>query len=64
MTLSELDKFNNCVYWSLCTENGYARVFVHAKLLVHKTVTVDANFHCLIYNVVIDITLPIYFVIF
>ena len=33
-------------------------MFAHAKLHVHKTVTVDANSHHLIYNVLIDIVLP------
>ena len=39
-----LGKFN------ICTENGFVRTFVHAKLHVHKTVTMGANFHCFIYN--------------
>ena len=36
---------------------------MHAKLLALKMVTVGANLHRLIYNVLIDITFPIYFVI-
>ena len=36
-------------------------MFVHAKLCVHETVTVGANLHRLIYNVLIDIVFPIYF---
>ena len=39
----------------------FVRKFVHAKLRVHRTVTVGANLHRLIYNVLIDIPDPIYF---
>ena len=33
---------------------------VHAKLRVHKTVTMDANLHCLIYNLLIAIVFPLH----
>ena len=36
---------------------------MHAKLPVHKTVTVDANLHRLIYNVLADIVFSVYFAI-
>ena len=45
---SGLNKFNICV---------------HAKLCVHKMVTLGANLHCLILNMVTDIASPIYFAI-
>ena len=53
-----LDKFNICVHGFSCTQNGFARTFVHAKFRVHKAVTVDACLHRLIYNVLIDIVFP------
>ena len=34
---------------------------MHAKLRVHKTVTVGANLHCLIYNLLIAIVFPYIF---
>ena len=40
--------------------SGSARTFVHAKLHVHKTVTVGANLH-LIYNLLIAIVFPYIF---
>ena len=43
-----LDKFNISMHWFLCTLNSSARMFMHAKLCVHKTVTVGANLHHLI----------------
>ena len=36
-------------------------MFMHAKLCVCKIVTVWANLHGLIYNVLIDIVLPVFF---
>ena len=48
-----LDKFNICVHWFSCTENGSACTFVHTKLYMHKIVTMGANLHCLIYNLLI-----------
>ena len=44
-------------------EMVFLRTFMHTKLRVHKTVTVGANLHCLIYNVLIDIVFPVYFTI-
>ena len=38
----------------------FVRKFVHAKLRVHRTVTLGANLHRLIYNVLIDIAYPVY----
>ena len=36
--------------------NGFACTFVQTKFHVHKAVTVDTYSHCLIYNVLFDIT--------
>ena len=36
-------------------------MFVHAKLCMHRKVTVGTNLDPLIYNVLIDIVLPIRF---
>ena len=58
---SGLNKFNICVHWFLCRWNGFAHMFVHAKICVHKKINVGANLHCLIYNVVNDFILPICF---
>ena len=44
-----------------CTQNGFTRTFLNAKLRVHKKVTVRANLRCLICNVLIDIVFPICF---
>ena len=41
-------------------QNGFARTFVHAKLCVHKTVTMGASLHRLIYDVLTDIVFPIF----
>ena len=38
-------------------------MIVHVKLRVHKAVTVGANLHCLIYNLLIYIVFPIQFAI-
>ena len=40
--------------------DGSARTFVHAKLRVHKTVTVGANLHRLIYNLLIAIVFSLH----
>ena len=37
-------------------------IHMHAELHVHKTVMVGANFHCLIYNLLIAIIFPTYLV--
>ena len=41
-------------------QNGFARTFVHAKLCVHKTVTMGASLHRLIYDVLTDIVFPVF----
>ena len=56
---SALEKFDICVRWFSCRQNGLARTFVHAKLRVHKIVTVGANLHGLIYNLLIAIVFSI-----
>ena len=58
-----LGKFNICVHWFSCMQNGSVHTFVHTKLCVHKTVTVEANLHSLIYNILIAIVFPTYFAI-
>ena len=45
----------------MCTDFCARKIVLHAKLHVYKTVTVWANLHCLIYNVLIDIILPVCF---
>ena len=61
--LAGLDKFNICVHRFSCTPKGFAGTIVHVKLRVHKTVTVGANLHRLIYNVLTDIVSAIHFAI-
>ena len=56
MPFPGLDKFN--IARILCTQNAFARTFVHAKFRVHKAVTVDAYLHRLIYSVLIDTVFP------
>ena len=59
-----LDKFNICVHSFSCTKNISACKFVHAKLPVHETVTVGANLHRLICNLlIIVIVFPTHLVI-
>ena len=60
MTIVGRDKFNICVHWFSCTQNGFVRTFVHAKLHVHKTVIVGTSLHRLIYDVLTEIVLPIF----
>ena len=57
---SGFDKFNICLHQFSCKQNGSVLTFVHAKLRVYKTITIGANLHCLIYNVLIDVIFPIY----
>ena len=59
--IAGLDKFTICVDWFSYTSNRSARTFVHAKLCVHKTVTVGATLYCLIYNLLITIAFPCIF---
>ena len=42
-------------------KKGSAWTFMHAKLHIHKTVTVGANLYPLIYNLLIGIVFPICF---
>ena len=44
----------------MCTQNGSARVFMHTKLLLHKTVTMGNNLHCLIQNLLIAIVFSLH----
>ena len=44
-----IDKSDIRVHWFSWTYNGFTRIFVHAKLRVHKTVMVAANLRYLIY---------------
>ena len=53
--LTGLNKFNICMHWFLCMYNGFAHMFVHAKLCLYKTVIVGASLHHLIYIVRIQI---------
>ena len=52
MSIEVLQGSTNLIF--ACTDfrarNGSVRTFVHAKLRLHKTVTVGANLHRLIYN--------------
>ena len=58
--LLAVDKFNISMHWFWCTWNSSVRTFVDAKLCVYKTVTMGANLHRLIYNLLIAIVLSLY----
>ena len=57
MSIEVLQGSTNLIF--ACTDfrarNGSVRTFMHAKLRLHKTVTVGANLRRLIYNLLIAI---------
>ena len=59
---NELNLITNLIF--ACTDFRAHKMVLRAqRFCVHKKVTVGANLHCLILNVLIGIAFPIYFAI-